>query len=506
MESRTKKSFRNTYSGLISRCVNLLVPFFIRTVIIHKLGSEYLGLSSLFTSVIHVLNLAELGIGNALVFSMYKPVAEDDRPRICALLALYKKVYRIIGCIVLAAGLGVMPFLPALTDMKALEGTDINLYLIFLIYLSNTVCTYLFFAYKRSVLIANQRQDVVNTVDSAVHLTMYAVQIVLLYLVPDYYIYILMLPLFTLIDNGAAAYFAHRLFPYIREKSDVKAEIGPILQNTKYLIGHKIGAVIISSADSIVISAFLSMNTLTSYSNYFYVISALNGFINVGYNAILAGVGNSIIKDSKEKLCSLFRELSFILFYIVSVCTVCLLALIQPFMMLWMGEGLMFTADTAVLFALYFYTWQVRVMGLNFKDAAGMWKNDALKPYVGMVVNIVMDLVLVNTVGVNGVLSATVAVMVFVYFPWETKVLFRDLFERSPKAYVLSELGYAAATALTAAAAYYTVSLIPLGGVPGLMLKGFISLAVGNICLLVMYSRSPELRLAAARIKRMIKK
>lgn len=400
----------------------------------------------------------------------------------------------------------ILPFLTKLIDMEALEGLDINVYVLFLIYLSNSVSTYLFFAYKKSILMANQRQDVISTVDSIVHLSMYLTQIIVLYCVPNYYIYIIMLPLFTLIDNGVAAFYAHKLYPYISNKVSTNISIKPIVSNIKYLIGHKIGAVIISSADSIVISTFLAMNTLTTYSNYFYVITALNGFVNVGYNAVLAGVGNSIIKESKERIYLLFSELTFLLFYIVSLCSICLFSLYQPFMMLWMGKEFMFDMGTVSLFVIYFYTWQIRVMGLNFKDAAGMWKNDAMKPYVGMVINIILNLVLVNTIGVNGVLVATIVVMVFVYFPWETKVLFRDLFQKSPRIYLLSEFKYLIITILVASLVYYIVGFISLGGLSGLIIKAGSAFLIGNICLISMCYKSTEFKNVTNRIKRMIKR
>ena len=146
---REKNSLRNTATGIVNRCVNLLIPFVVRTIIIHKLGSEFLGLNSLFTSIIQVLNLTELGIGNALVFSMYKPIAEDNTEEISVLLSLYKKIYSLIGIIVFVLGMIIMPFLPHLIDMDSMAGTNINVYILFLMYLIHTTLTYLFFAYKK---------------------------------------------------------------------------------------------------------------------------------------------------------------------------------------------------------------------------------------------------------------------------------------------------------------------------------------------------------------------
>lgn len=505
--NRTKNSVRNTYSGLINRCINLLVPFIIRTILIKKLGSEFLGLSSLFTSIIQVLNLTELGVGSALVFSMYRPIADDNKEELKNLLALYKKVYALIGFIILIIGVLLTPFLPFIIDMESLDGTGINVYLLFSIYLINTVGTYLFFAYKKSILMAHQRQDVVSKVDSVIHLTMYILQIVVLLVFPNYYLYIILLPIFTLIDNAVAAFLVNKKYPFLKEKGDAnKASIKSILSNVKYLIGHKIGAVIISSADSIVISAFMDMNTLTTYSNYFYVITALNGFINVGYNAVLAGIGNSIVVESKEKIYSLFKDLTFVLFIMVSFCTVCMLCLYQPFMYLWMGKSYMFDINTVILFAIYFYSWQIRVMGLNFKDAAGMWKNDALKPYVGMVINLISNIVLVKLIGVNGVLIATIIVMIAVYFPWETKVLFRDLFVRSPKRYLIKHGVYILITVLVSIIVYWISDLVTMNSIFGFFIKGISSALATAFLLMIICHKMEEYEHLKIRLKRLIRR
>jgi len=494
MESnRTSNSVKNMIFGMVYRCIQLLIPFFIRTISIQKLGAEFLGLNSLFTSIIQVLNLAELGIGNALVYSMYRPVAEHNTQRINELLGLYKKIYSLIGWLILIIGLILMPFLPYIISMEEIDGTGINIYFLFIFYLVNTVITYWLFAYKKSILIAYQKHRVISICDSACHLLMYAVQIVGLFLAPNYLLYIIVMPLFTIVNNVMIACITQKRYPELNAESVVKlSEYKDIFDKVKYLVGHKVGAVIINSADSIVVSAFLSVHILTTYSNYFYVITALTGCINVGYNAILASVGNSIITESKEKLLQLFYELSFIIFYIVSFSTTCLFCLVQPFMQWWMGENFMFDMVNVILLVVYFYTWQIRVIGLNFKDAAGMWKNDALKPYVGMVVNICLNIILVQIMGVGGVLVATIIVMVGIYFPWETKVLFRDIFKTSSRTYVMKEFKYAIITIIVTCLTYFSVQWISNNHILLFVAKIIIVAVETNALLILFCFRMPE--------------
>lgn len=504
---RTKNSIRNTAFGVLNRCINLLLPFVIRTIMLRKLGTEYLGLSSLFTSIIQVLNLTELGVGSALVFNMYKPVAEDDYGALNGLLQMYRRVYRAIGVLILIAGLCLLPLLPHLVDTSQLEASGINLYILFLIYLANTVISYCFFAYRKSLLMAHQRQDQISNIDSAVHLCLYLLQILVLVLFPNYYLYIILMPVFTVLDNLCVAIVTSRQYgAVLRAPGNSPVTPKELLASVKYVVGHKIGGVILQSADSIVISAFLDLTLLTMYSNYYYIISALVGIFHVGYSAILAGVGNSLITQSAEQVYKLFRELSFLVFYIVAFCAACLLSLLQPFMEIWMGQELMLPMGTVILFVIYFYTWQFRIIGLNFKDAAGMWKNDFLKPYAGIVINLALNLLLVRRLGVAGILYATIIVMVFVYYPWETLVLHRDLFRKKPVPFFLRSIRYALIAAVCAAVTHAVVQQIPVPGIGGLLIKAAAAALTGNIVLLMCTFRMPEFRYLQRRVRQLCRK
>jgi len=500
---RAQNTIRSTVVGFFFRIFNLLMPFIVRTVLIKKLGSEFLGLNSLYTSIIQVLNLAELGIGSALVFNMYEPIANDDNEKIGYLLGLYKKIYSIIGVLIFVIGLLLIPTLSYLVDMRELEGTGINAYVLYLIYLMNSVLSYLFFAYRKSLLMAYQRQDIVSITNGVAHIIMYSLQMIVLFTCPNYYLYIILMPIFTVIDNISAVIISKRMFPDIKETKKVSInDMGEVFSRVKYLIGHKVGAVILNSADSIVISAFINLKILTAYGNYFYIISALSGFIHVGYTALLAGVGNSIVMESKERLLRLFNDLTFLIFYVVSIGTICLLCLYQPFMELWMGEEYMFPMQTVVLFSIYFYTWQVRVMGLIFKDAGGMWKNDFYKPYIGMVVNISLNLFLVNIWGVNGVIVATIVVMTLVYFPCETHVLFKDLFSVKPWRYILRHVYYIMITLIGCIICFFITSVLPVEGFIGLVVKGMLAVIGANATVILLCLRMPELKNMISRVRR----
>lgn len=220
---RTKNAVRNILSGFINKIVVLLFPFVIRTIIIKQLGSEYLGLNSLFTSILQVLNLTELGFSSAVVFSMYKPIAEKDENTICALMNFYKKVYRVIGSIILVVGLLITPFIKNL--ITGTYPTDINIYILYVIYLINTAITYFLFAYKSTLLTAHQRSDLTSNVNTVTYILQYILQIIVLCVLKDYYMYVIISIITTILNNLIIAYIAKNKYPQYLPKGKISKEM-----------------------------------------------------------------------------------------------------------------------------------------------------------------------------------------------------------------------------------------------------------------------------------------
>ena len=252
-ESRSKNTKRNIVTGLISQFATILLPFLIRTALLYEMGEQFVGLSSLFTSILQVLNLAEMGFASAIVFNMYQPIAEGDTDEVCRVLSYYRQIYTIIGCIVLAGGLCVLPFLPNL-----INGTwpnTINIYWLYLMYLTNSVTSYFMFAYKTSLLAAVQRLDLNNTVSLAVHVLQYLMQLAVIIFFKDYYLYYLFTILATIAINIISAIISNKLFPQYQCKGIIappkKREIRK--QVTGLMIG-RLSDTSRNSFDSIVLS------------------------------------------------------------------------------------------------------------------------------------------------------------------------------------------------------------------------------------------------------------
>ena len=491
--SKTLNSVRNTFTGVFFKLVNMLFPFAIRTIILYKLGVEYLGLNTLFSSVLQVLSLSELGFGTAVAFSMYKPIAENDVDRICALLKLLRRVYSVIGLITLVVGLALVPFLPNLIEGEI--PADVSLYALYFIYLGNAVLSYFLFAYKGILLNANQRMDVENVISVIVNLAMYVLQIVVLFIFQNYYVYIIFLPLSTLAINLFRSYKVKKMYPNIVCRGEVEKEYRKeIYKNIGALMGHKLSGVVIFPISNIIISAFLGLEELATFGNYFYVVNALWGIIAIFFSAITASVGNSMIVDSLEKNYKDFKTLTFVNVWLMGFMAITLLCLFQDFIVLWVGEEYLYPIEVTVLFVFYFYLWRFKDILCTYKDAAGMWKDDFLKPYVVTIVSLVLTLLLVPRIGVIGALISGIAGFFLISMPWETHVVFKKYFKRSAINYYIRMFIYTVGVLFVGTITYFVCSFIPSGGVINLLLKGVVCAILPNVVILLLTFWMPEFK------------
>ena len=285
--TRSQNVKKNLIFNVVKYVATLLLQFILRTVLIYYMGAEYLGLNGLFSNIFGFLNLAELGIGSAIVFSMYKPIAENDIEKIKALQNLYKKFYLIISLVVGIIGLILTPFIPFF--MNGGVEANINIYILYIMYLCYTLVGY-WSAHKRSLLFAYQRNDVENKIKTICMFFMTILQIVVLVLFRNYYVYFSISILFAVIECSTIHISANKLFPRINGKSiplDDKTK-KEIKKNITALSMHKIGSAVVFSTDNILISTFFGLTALGVYSNYSLIITTITTFFILIINAIQA--------------------------------------------------------------------------------------------------------------------------------------------------------------------------------------------------------------------------
>ncbi len=435
--SRTQAS-KNIIVNVFSKIIVMLLPFATRTIIIHSLGVEYLGVDSLFASILNVLSLSELGFSSAIVFSMYKPIAEGDDEKVCALLTYYKKLYRIVGCIILGIGLIVLPNIHLFIAEGTTYPSNINLYVVYSIFLFNTCISYFLFAYRSSVLVATMRTDIDGLIDLVRSIFQYGLQLLMVVLFKQYYLYILVLPFITISNNIFRNILIVKKYPqYCKNAMLTKEEKKNIFSNVRALMGNKIGGMVFTTADNVVISSFLGLEILGKFSNYNLIFTTVYAIESVAYTAIQPVIGNVLVTKGREESYSLFKKLFLLSTCITAICTACFVSLYQPFMRVWVGEENMLSTIIPILFAVYFMIKSNRRLLFVFKEAAGMWKDDFWKPYVSVAANLTVNIILVQIIGLPGILISSIAAIMFVEVPWETWVFFKRFFKRSVRTYVM---------------------------------------------------------------------
>lgn len=489
---RTKNASRNILYGIILRIYQITVPFLMRTAMIYLMGVQYLGLNSLFTSVLQVLNLAELGVGSAMVYSMYKPIAEDDNTTICALMKLYRTYYRVIGLVIAIVGCVLTPFIPHLIKSDVPAG--MNIYVLYILNLGATVLSYWLFAYKNSILQAHQRTDVVSRVTLVTSTVQYGLQIAVLWIFHNYYFYVIVALATQALTNIVTAVCANKLYPQFKPRGNLpKNEVEAINKRVRDLFTAKLGGVVVNSADTIVISAFLGLTVLAVYQNYYFILTSVIGFIAVVFAACTAGIGNSLIVETKEKNFNDLIKFTFLVSWIAGICSCCFLGIYQPFMRLWAGDDLMLPFSAVICLVVYYYIYEINQLLNLYKDAGGIWHEDRFRPLVTAIANVSMNLIMVQFLGIYGVLLSTVLSMMFVGMPWLFHNLFTTLFDRSQlRPYLSKLLEYTITAVVSCVIVLLICNFINFGLIATILLRLVVCVTVPFVIYIVLFWQSPE--------------
>lgn len=493
---RTRNAKRNVFSGLINRAINLLLPFTVRTAMIYTLGTQYLGLSSLFTSILSVLSLTELGVGSAIVFHMYKPIAEDDEETLCALLNYYKIIYRIIGFVVLTVGVLLIPFLPYL--IKGTYPSDINLPILYLLYLSDSVSSYFLFAYYNSLLNAFQRNDITSNIGSVITIIRYLLQAFMLIMFRDYLLFIVVLPLTTIASNILTAIAAKKYYPQYVCKGSIDDDLKKdIAVKVKGMIITKVQAVTRNSFDSIFISAFLGLGLTAIYSNYYYIMTSVIGIMFIVIPSITGGIGNSVASESIDKNYSDMNKINFIYMWMSGWCAICLACLYQPFMLLWMGKDMMFPDSVMFLFCLYFYALKIGDIRSVYFEVNGLWWENRYKAIAESAANIVLNYLLGKYLGVYGILLATILTILIINFGYGSRIVFQHYFGLDKLSdYYLRNFHYLIITIVCGGITYLVCGLLPDNNIVAFIGKMCICLALPNMLYFVLYLKNNDFKIA----------
>lgn len=474
-ESRTRNTKRNIISGLLKQFTNIILPFATRTIFLYLLGATYQGLNGLFTSVLHVLNLADLGFSSAVVFALYKPIAEKDEESTCAITAYLKRAYRIVGLSMIAIGCAFMPFL----HYVIADGypTEINIYIIYTIYLVNNALSYLLFGYKSAILTAMQREDVISIVSTCCSFLIKGTQILVLVLTRNFYYYAAILPITTIIHNIIIGAASKRMFPQVVPQGHISADIKKkINKQVKALFIDKVCDCARNSLDNIIISSLIGLTMVAIYDNYYYIYSSLYAIMLIVSRAMQASVGDSVASESLEKNYNDFNKFNTVYMVITGWFSICMAVLYQPFMRLWMrnNEEMIFPTWIMLLFCVYFYFINMNNIRNLYIGGSGLYWECRIWYIVEAIANLALNILLGKIMGVSGIIIATIITIIAFNFVARTNIVFKSYFKRSPLTFYKNSLWMFLLTAVIGLVLYVLSEMIPVSGITGLLIKGAI--------------------------------
>lgn len=505
---RIQHTIKNIVFGYIGNLSTTVLGFILRTVFIMKLNETLLGVNGLYTGVLSMLSMAELGIGTALNFSLYAPVAQKNYEKIKSYMQFYKKAYRIIGLIVAVLGIALIPFLKYFIKNPGDYGIQ-ELTIYYLIFLFNTVSTY-FVSYKYSLVNAEQKNYIQTNILTITKLATTILQLIVLVATSNFLLYLLTAATVELLQKIWANNYLNKRYPYLLDKDVIplgKEETKEIWDKTKALLCLKVGDIARLQTDSIIISSLIQVAIVGIVDNYNMVINSIQNFVLVIFNSAISSFGNLIATESKQKQYELFKVYRFVANWIYGLSAIGFYVLLTPLVVdLWLGEKWMLGADIIALIVIDYYFKGDRVVMMNFRTAAGVFEQDKFLPLIQGGVNLVISIVLVQKIGLIGVYIGTV-ISGLIANVSRPPIVYRVCFDRKSKEYFVDTAKYLLVMAVI------LVIVLPLSNLilekvtlVSFVLAGIMIVVVYNVIFLLAFCKTGEFKYMYDMVMRRVKK
>lgn len=490
---RTKKSILNIVTSFAAQTVIILLGFISRRVLIYNVGVQYLGIHGLMTNILTAFSLAEAGIGTAIGYALYKPLAENNVEQIKSLMRFFKYTYRALAISTAVIGMAFYPLLPFF--LKDNTASDANI--VYLMFLFNSVVSYLW-VYKTTLNSSDQNKYLYTIANTISQIVILVLKVLILYFTQNYILYLSIDIGTTIVKNLIFCHIVDKRYPYLKDKNVQKLDPAirkGLFKNIKALFWGKVGYIVSQCSDNLVISSLVSVTAVGMYSNYTTLISSASGFVTTFSSGVTASMGNLIASDTKERAYEVYRRIDFINYWLYTFSAICLLCLIEPFIAIWLGQDFVLTKGILFLTIVTYYLKGIN-SGIDIaKNAAGLYYPDRFVPMMEALLNMGISIVMARQYGIAGVLFGTL--ISFLVFSFWTKPYFvyRDVFSVSFKKYVVWEGQKIVLSVLIALATWYAVSLVALSNMLlNFCLKAILSLVMSNGLLLLVYFKTEEFR------------
>lgn len=505
-QSRTINSLKGSALGIGNHLLKILLEFAYRTVFLYFLSAAYLGLNGLFTNILSILSLAELGIGTAIIYRLYKPIRDNQPDVVASVMDFYKKIYRIIALVVAVCGLILMPFIQYFIKSDADIPADINIYVIYGLFLIQSVSSY-FFVYKQSILSADQRSYSISIINIVLNLIRYAIQIIILVCTKNF--------LWTLVGAIAAQITVNFLVSVLISKKyafvfKIKNKIDPslrkqIMKDTRATMIHTVGTKVVFSTDNILIARFIGLVETGIYSNYSLITVAIQNFIGQIMSALTGSLGNLHAEQNIEREKIVYYRITFINLWITSFCSICLFVLLNSFIEIWQSQALTFDIVTVMVLVLSFFFNSARPSQTQFINATGLFVKDKLRPLFESAINLTASILLVMYLGLVGIFVGTIISSLLTVFWREPYLLHKFVLKCSMLKYWLMVLFAFLLTAATACGMYFLCELMPLN-LGYFILRLFLCLLLPNLIFIAATFWTKEFKYVIELIKHLFSK
>lgn len=489
--SRTEHSVRNSSVALVTKIISLFFAYATRVVFTHTLNESYVGINGLFIDILNVLSLSELGVGTAITYALYKPIAQGQIEMQKTLMRFYRNFYRIISVVILCIGASLIPFMDYI--IKDVHNVD-NLILIYCLYLANTVLSYQV-VYKKTLIDAHQLNYITTIYQLVFLMLQYTLQIILLLTTHNFILYLIVYIVCTFAGNICVQRRADKMYPFLKERQVQKLSEenrNEIFRNIRAMIMHKVGTVVVNNTDNLIISAYVGVVDVGRYSNYYLVIGSMQQLLNQAFLGIMASVGNLGVTENTDRIKKIFDSIFFINQWVYGVSSICLYEVLSKFIELSFGEQYVFAKTVVIILSVNFYITGMRQATLIFRDSLGIFWYDRYKSIAEAIINLVASIVLVQWFGIIGVFVGTFISTITTSFWIEPMVLYRHRLKRSPIPYFIRYILYTCITVVSAIITDYACRGITGGSWMVLVIRLAICLVIPDIIMLICYHRTKE--------------
>lgn len=402
---RSEKVLKNGIWGSAYQIITIILGFVGRTVFIKCLGAEYLGITGLFTNILTIFSLTELGFSTAISFHLYRQLAENNQKMISAIMNFYRWVYRAVAVIIFVLGFALTPFLQYIVNESSFEFSYIRL--IYMIYVVKTSTSYLF-SYNFTLPSADQKNYLLTKLDIVIRIALSATNIITLIVFRNYLIYLIAEILIGILGNFIKTLYVKKKYSYINCKDELSTEYRKkIIGDVKNIFAGKVSTVIVTSTDNILISSMINVTTVGLYSNYSMIINYISTFLTQFTSATQASLGNMYAQESKSYSYTILKRLTIILYFITSFCSVSLLVLLNPFITVWIGKEYILDPPIVFICVVNFFI-QIMKTPMWFSiSGIGYFKEDRNIAIYGAVSNLVVSILAAKIWGLFGIFFGT---------------------------------------------------------------------------------------------------